>query len=84
VEPDKLMEFSLSKAEELLLCGPHAITVCKKLFYRVPDMDLTRAYDYTADVIAKQRVSDEAQEGMKAFLEKRKPNWHPSKTKKAK
>jgi len=79
VEPDKLLEFALSKAEELLLCGPKAIAVCKKLFYNVPDMDLTRAYDYTADVIAKQRVSDEAQEGMKAFLEKRKPKWHPPK-----
>ena len=31
--------------------------------------------DYTCNVIAKQRISDEGQEGMSALLEKRKPNW---------
>jgi methylglutaconyl-CoA hydratase len=32
--------------------------------------------DYTAEVIAKLRMGDEGQEGMKAFFEKRKPNWY--------
>jgi methylglutaconyl-CoA hydratase len=30
---------------------------------------------YTAEVIAQIRVSEEGQEGMAAFLEKRKPRW---------
>lgn len=75
VKHDKLMDFSLEKAKELLVCGPNAIAVCKKLFYNVPDMDIETAYDYTAEIIAKLRISDEAQEGMKAFLEKRNPKW---------
>ena len=75
VEHEKLMEFALEKAKELLLCGPNAIAVCKQLFLKVPEMDLQAAYDYTAEVIARQRISDEAQEGMKAFLEKRAPGW---------
>jgi methylglutaconyl-CoA hydratase len=29
----------------------------------------------TTRVIAKRRVSSEGQEGLKAFLEKRKPDW---------
>ena len=32
---------------------------------------------YTAATLAEQRVSDEGQEGLRAFLEKRKPRWHP-------
>jgi methylglutaconyl-CoA hydratase len=30
---------------------------------------------YTAEVIARLRMGDEGQEGMKAFFEKRKPKW---------
>ncbi len=77
VPHDELMDFAYRKAKELLLCGPQAIARCKELFLKVGDMDLQSAYDYTVDLIARQRVSDEAQEGMKAFLAKRKPNWHP-------
>lgn len=77
VEHERLLDFAREKAKELLVCGPNAIATCKKLFLEVPEMDLTTAYDYTTDVIAKMRISDEAQEGMKAFLEKRKPKWHP-------
>lgn len=77
VPHDELLDFAYQKAKELLLCGPKAMARCKELFLKVGDMDLESAYDYTVDLIARQRVSDEAQEGMKAFLEKRKPNWHP-------
>ncbi len=75
VAPDQLLDFCLAKAAELKKCGPNAIALCKKLFLDVPEMDLKSAYDYTAEVIARLRISDEAQEGMKAFLEKRAPAW---------
>ena len=42
---------------------------------RFPGMFLDKAKGYTADVIAKLRISQEGQEGMNAFLEKRKPSW---------
>ena len=38
--------------------------------FNIADME-----DFTADMIASARVSDEGQEGMKAFAEKRKPDW---------
>ncbi len=75
VTHNELLEFTHEKAKELCLCGPRAIAVCKELFIKVPEMDLKTAYDHTADVIARMRISDEAQEGMKAFLEKRSPKW---------
>lgn len=74
-EHDKLLDLAVEKAEQLCLCGPKAIGVCKQLFVQVPEMDLKTAYDHTAEVIARLRISDEAQEGMKAFLEKRTPKW---------
>jgi methylglutaconyl-CoA hydratase len=36
---------------------------------------MMEAYDYTAKIIAEIRASAEGQEGMNAFLEKRKPKW---------
>jgi methylglutaconyl-CoA hydratase len=77
-EHEKLLEVAMEKAEQLCLCGPKAIGVCKQLFVQVPEMDLKTAYDHTAEVIARLRISDEAQEGMKAFLEKRTPKWQES------
>ena len=38
-------------------------------------MSLEEAKTYTAELIARMRVGEEAQEGMAAFLEKRKPDF---------
>jgi methylglutaconyl-CoA hydratase len=75
VEPEELLEFSRQKARELLVCGPQAIATCKQLFLNVSNMTIEEAYQYTAELIANLRISEEAQEGMQAFLEKRKPSW---------
>ena len=55
--------------------GPVAVAKCKELIKRVPRMDLDEAGPYTAEMIAQMRVSEEGQEGMAAFLEKRLPKW---------
>ncbi len=39
------------------------------------NITLSDAMDYTADIIARLRAAEEGQEGMAAFLEKRKPYW---------
>jgi methylglutaconyl-CoA hydratase len=61
--------------EALLTCGPEAIACCKELLFCVPRMGLEEAKSYTARMIAELRISDEGQEGIAAFLEKRKPVW---------
>jgi len=61
--------------DRFLKNGPEAMAVCKKLLENVPGMRLEEAKSYTADGIAKLRISKEGQEGMNAFLEKRKPSW---------
>ncbi len=59
----------------LLSSGPDALKTCKELLEKVSGMSLENAKRYTAEVIASLRMSPEGQEGMAAFLEKRKPNW---------
>jgi methylglutaconyl-CoA hydratase len=68
------------RVQELLLSGPRAISEAKALIrevaYRRPE-DIQR---YTVERVADLRVSSEGQEGMRAFLEKRRPSWVPPKT----
>jgi methylglutaconyl-CoA hydratase len=59
----------------LITSGPNALAVSKELLSKISFMPLEEARDYTARVIAELRSGDEAQEGMTAFLEKRKPKW---------
>lgn len=55
--------------------GPTALIEAKKLVATVAAMNGDEALDYTAELIARLRVSDEAVEGMTAFLEKRPAAW---------
>ena len=55
--------------------GPAALVAAKKLVHDVTPLDGPAALDYTAKLIADLRVTTEAQEGMAAFLDKRKPDW---------
>jgi len=63
-------------SELLLANGPKALNEAKKLIRDLNCNAVTDAVrEETAKSIAKLRVSPEGQEGLKAFLEKRKPNW---------
>ncbi len=64
-------------AGALLASGPEAVVECKQLIRRVISFDgPTGELDaITAEWIARLRVGDEGQEGLRAFLEKRSPSW---------
>jgi methylglutaconyl-CoA hydratase len=55
--------------------GPAALAACKKTLSEVAGVPWDRVQEFTTRRIAELRVSPEGQEGLKAFLEKRKPNW---------
>lgn len=74
-EPGELDNAVSAFVERLISSGPNAISICKELLRKVPGMSFDEAKKMTAEAIANLRVSDEGQEGMKAFLEKRKPRW---------
>ncbi len=76
VVPHAALDDKVEELVRLLLSsGPEAIAKCKELLQRVPGMSLEEAKGYTAEMIARLRVSPEGQEGMASFLEKRKPRW---------
>ena len=72
---DDLDDAVHKRVAQLLTSGPEALKTCKELLHRVPLMNFREARDYTAEVIARLRISPEGQEGMASFLEKRKPDW---------
>lgn len=61
----------------LLTSAPDAVGVAKRLIGQVAAMTPDEAMPVTVRTIAERRASDEAKEGLTAFLEKRPPSWSP-------
>ena len=65
------------RVKELLQAGPRAIAEAKALIREVAGRRVEDVQRYTVERIAEIRTTAEGQEGMRAFLEKRKPYWMP-------
>jgi methylglutaconyl-CoA hydratase len=63
------------RVKELLQAGPRAIAEAKALIREVAGRRVEDVQRYTVERIAEIRTTAEGQEGMRAFLEKRKPYW---------
>jgi enoyl-CoA hydratase/carnithine racemase len=51
------------------------LKVGKKAFYEQSGMKIVEAYKYASEVMIKNMMEAESEEGILAFIEKRKPNW---------
>jgi methylglutaconyl-CoA hydratase len=60
---------------EILSAGPEAVAAAKALIPRVWGRSIDEAMPITAAAIATRRVSAEGQDGLRAFMEKKKPSW---------
>jgi enoyl-CoA hydratase/carnithine racemase len=62
-------------AEKICEASPLVVGVGKQAFYRQVEMPVEQAYAYTKEIMSFNASFADAQEGMCAFLEKRKPEW---------
>jgi len=78
VATNELDEAVATVIDHLLKGAPFAVATCKQLVYANAghDEETQKSMDeYTSGLIAGLRIMDEGQEGLAAFLEKRKPDW---------
>ncbi len=75
VPPEKLDDAANSCVEQVRSSGPKAIKEIKHLIDNLIIKDVEKYKELTVEKISELRVSPEGQEGINAFLEKRKPNW---------
>ena len=78
VEGEEALDAAVDSAvADLLAAGPTAARAAKAVVREVRGLGHGSTKWHTARLIARQRVSAEAQEGFAAFAEKRKPSWIP-------
>ena len=75
VPVQKLDSTVLEYAESIASRSTLTMSMGKGAFYRQLDMKLEDAYTYTSDVMARNMMERDAQEGIDAFLQKRHPKW---------
>lgn len=56
-------------------CAPEATAATKALLMKVGDMELESLLDHASDLFSQSLNGAEGQEGTRAFIDKRKPNW---------
>jgi methylglutaconyl-CoA hydratase len=79
VPEDEVEEKVQQILKELNSAAPGAVRETKKVIGEIiQEPDLEKNLDVTSKLIAKLRASEEGQEGMASFLEKRKANWNKS------
>jgi len=61
--------------DEIKLCSPNALAACKQLIFAVKDVPTDATIEYWTNLLTELRQSEEGQEGMSAFVEKRPPTW---------
>jgi methylglutaconyl-CoA hydratase len=75
VPADRLDETVDAAVADLLAAGPAALAATKQLIARVPELTTDEAFAWTEELSAELFRTEEAREGMAAFLEKRPPPW---------
>jgi enoyl-CoA hydratase/carnithine racemase len=75
VPASELAAAARALAEQIAAASPLVVGIGKQAFYRQLDLPLHEAYAYASGVMTSNAALADAQEGMCAFLEKRKPVW---------
>jgi enoyl-CoA hydratase/carnithine racemase len=76
VVPDAQLEAATRElAETIASKSGHVLRIGKEAFYRQLELGLEDAYAYASQVMTENMMARDAEEGIGAFLDKRKPEW---------
>ena len=75
VSPERLKSDTMKLAAQIAAKPATTIKIGKEAFYRQLEMPLSDAYEYTSRIMAENMLKAEAEEGICAFIDKRKPTW---------
>ena len=75
VEPDRVVNDAIELGRQIAMKPKRTLKIGKEAFYRQLDMPLDEAYAYATAVMVENMLDAEAEEGIGAFIDKRKPNW---------
>lgn len=73
--PEQLPELTEKTLQDIAACGPNAVREARRLLQELQPAIDESLLRMVADRLASIRVSEEGQEGLLAFLEKRQPRW---------
>ena len=51
------------------------LKIGKKAFYNQAELKISDAYKYSSEIMIKNMMNQDSEEGITAFLEKREPKW---------
>jgi len=75
VPADYLQKVTLQYARKIAEKSSHTLKTGKMAFYQQADLPLAEAYAHCVAVMTENMMSQDAREGIGAFLEDRKPEW---------
>ena len=76
VVPENQLDAEIKKLTDVIVSkSPVAVRSGKRMFYRQLELGLAEAYALASEVMACDMMSEDAREGIDAFIEKRPPEW---------
>ena len=69
------MDEAIALAKKLASKSPLALQMGKESYYTMADMPLEKALQYSNEMFVELCTLKDAEEGVRAFLEKRPPKW---------
>jgi enoyl-CoA hydratase/carnithine racemase len=75
VEPEELAEATQALAQQIAEASGLTVRIGKQAFYAQIELSESGAYRHTKEVMSSNALTEDAQEGIGAFLEKRSPSW---------
>jgi enoyl-CoA hydratase/carnithine racemase len=66
---------AIALAQKIASKSSYTLKIGKQAFYKQAEMGLAEAYAYASEVMTENMMARDAEEGICAFIDKRKPTW---------